>query len=103
MQPKWRKWQRAYKNRIEHYTPRTDPKQPDVAVEGIIEKWNPKKKESQVSTIHVSPMIGPAIVEEYEDYNVTHNQSSAAIKTIDAAESLRKLVALDIKFMIGCD
>ncbi len=71
----------------------------------MIEKWNPKKKigESQTTTIKMSPMFGEEVVAMYkqccnESYNPT-----PAIKSTEAAESLRKLVALDIKFMVGCD
>lgn len=102
--PNWKKWQKVWKNRITHYTPRTKPQHPDVDVAGIIQKWNAKKKsgESQIETVAVSPMFGPEIVDQYRQLNESYS-SSAPIKTTDAAQSLRKLVALDIKFMVGCD
>jgi hypothetical protein len=104
LQPNWNKWHNAWKNRIKHYTPRTKPQQADVDVKGIIEKWNPKKPKggSQVTTTLVSPMFGPDVVDQYRECNDSHTPT-APIKTADAAEALRKLVALDIKFMIGCD
>jgi hypothetical protein len=47
-------------------------------------------------------MFGPEIVVQYRQYNESYCPS-APIKTADAAISLRKLVALDIVFMVGCD
>jgi hypothetical protein len=104
LQPNWKKWQKVWKIRIKYYTPRTKPQQPDVDVAGIVEKWNTKRKanESQIATISVSPMFGPDIVDLYTQCNESYNPT-APIKTADAAASLRKLVALDIKFMVGCD
>ncbi len=74
----------------------------DVA--SIIEKWNPKRKanESQIATNSVSPMFGPDIVDLYTQCNESYNPA-APIKTADAATSLRKLAALEIKVMVGCD
>jgi hypothetical protein len=102
--PNWKKWQKVWKNRITNYTPRTKPQQPNVDVASIIEKWNTKRKtgESQIETISVSPMFGPEIVDLYRQCNESYSPS-APIKTADAAQSLRKLVALDIKLMVGCD
>ncbi len=73
-------------------------------VTGIIQKWNTKKRkdESQIETIEVSPMFGLEIVDLYRQCNESYSPS-APIKTADAAQSLRKLVALDIKLMVGCD
>ncbi len=104
LQPNWKKWQKVWKNHIKYYTPRTKPQQPDVDVAGIIEKWNTKRKanESQIATISVSPMFGLDIVDLYTQCNESYNPT-APIKTADAATSLRKLVALEIKFMVGCD
>jgi hypothetical protein len=64
--PNWKKWQKVWKNRITHYTPRTKPQHPDVDVAGIIQKWNAKKKsgESQIETVAVSPMFGPEIFDQ---------------------------------------
>jgi hypothetical protein len=55
--PNWKKWQKVWKNRITHYTPRTKPQHPDVDVAGIIQKWNAKKKsgESQIETVADRP------------------------------------------------
>jgi hypothetical protein len=69
-----------------------------VDVAGINEKRNSKKKESesQSATISVSPMFGLDIVDLYRQCNESYNPA-LPIKTADAAESFRKLVALDIK------
>ncbi len=104
LQPNWKRWQKAWRNRIKYYTPRTDPPKEDVELRGMIEKWNPKKKlgEPQTTTIKMSPMFGEEVVAMYKQCNESYNPTPA-IKSMEAAESLRKLVALDIKFMVGCD
>ena len=103
--PKWKKWQKAWKNRITYYTPRVKPAtHSDVAIDGVIEEWDPKKPKgtSQIKTIMVSPMFGPEIVALYKKLNEKYDPA-AQIKSKEAAESLRQLLATDIKFMIGCD
>ncbi len=84
--PNWKKWKKVWKNQFTNYTPRTKPEQPDVNVEGIIQKWSTKRKkdESQIETISVSPMFGPEIVVQYRQYN-EYYCPSAPIKTADAA------------------
>ncbi len=61
--PKWKKWQKAWKNCITHYTPLVKPQPSDVALDGVIEERDPKKPKgtSQIKTIMVSPMFGPEI------------------------------------------
>ena len=96
------KWQKAWKNRIEYYTPRDKPEYDFVPVDGLIENWDPKarKGESQIKTIKISPMFGADVVKLYRTANESH---SATIKSADPAEKFRSLVGLDIKFMVGSD
>ncbi len=49
-------------------------------------------------------MFGPDIVNLYilKSANEAYNPA-AAIKTIDDAENLLALIALDLRFMVGCD
>ena len=102
--PNWKKWQKAYKNRIANYTPRVKPLHGDVKVDNIIEDWDPKKSKgtSQLKSVMISPMFGPDRVKDYKAFNEAYSPT-AHIKTVDAAESLRTIVGLDLAFMIGCD
>ncbi len=36
MLPKWKKWQKVWKNRIMHYAPRDKPQHEDVRIDGIM-------------------------------------------------------------------
>jgi hypothetical protein len=56
------KLQQVWKNSIKHYTPRVTPEYDDVPVEGVIEKWDPRLKESQIKTIKILPMFGADVV-----------------------------------------
>jgi hypothetical protein len=58
--PQWKKWQKVWKNRIMHFTPRVDPQHPDVEIEGVIEIWNPEKPkgEPQITSVKMSAMFG---------------------------------------------
>ena len=100
--PHYIKWQQAWKNRIKHYTPREQPVYEDVPVEGVIEKWDTKVKTSQIKTIKISPMFGADVVRLYKEANEAH-PATTVVKTQDATENLRKVVGMDIKFMLGCD
>ena len=105
MKPKYVKWQNAWKNRILNYTPRYKPAHKDVEVTGIIENWDPKgkgKEANQPQTIKMSPLFGPDVVKLYKAANEAH-PASTPVKSLDAAENLRALVGLDLKFMVGCD
>jgi hypothetical protein len=64
--PKWMKWQKAWKNRLKHYT----------------------------QTIMVSPLFGPEIVALYKQQNEKYDPS-AQIKSKESAESLRLLLATE--------
>ena len=105
MKPKYVKWQNAYKNRILNYTPRYKPAHKDVELNGIIENWDPKAKGKDANpstTIKMSPLFGPDVVKLYKAANEAH-PASTPVKSLDAAENLRALVGLDLKFMVGCD
>ncbi len=67
--PKYIEWQKSWKNRIKHYTPRKQPVYEDVLVEGVIEKWDPKVTKSQVKTIKISPTFGADVVRLYKEAN----------------------------------
>ena len=47
-------------------------------------------------------MFGPEIVTLYKNANEKH-PACTVVKSQEAAEDLRALVAMDIKYMIGCD
>jgi hypothetical protein len=100
--PKYIEWQKAWKNRIKHYTPREQPVYEDVPVEGVIEKWDPKATKSAIKTIKMSPMFGADVVRLYKEANEAH-PASTAVKSQAAVENLRAVVGMDIKFMLGCD
>ena len=105
MKPKYVKWQNAWKNRILNYTPRYKPAHKDVELNGIIENWDPKAKGKEANppqTIKMSPLFGPDVVKLYKAANEAH-PASTPVKSLDAAENLRALVGLDLKFMVGCD
>ena len=78
MKPKYVKWQNAWKNRILYCTPRYKPAHKDVAVNGIIENWDPKGKKdaNQPKTIKMSPLFGPDIVKLYTAANEAHPAST---------------------------
>ena len=63
--PNYNRWQQAWKNRIKHYTPRVTPAYDDIPIEGVIEKWDPRLKASQIKTIKISPMFGADVVQLY--------------------------------------
>ena len=102
--PKYVKWQQAWKNRIKHYTPRNKPVYDEVSVEGIIETWDTKiaKGTPQIKTVKISPMFCADTVRLYREANEAH-PASTVVKSSDAAEKLRAVVGMDLKFMIGCD
>ena len=98
------KWQKAWSNRIKHYTPREKPDYDLVPVDGIIEKWDTKiaKGTPQIKTIKISPMFGADVVRQYKAANEAHPPGTA-VKSEESAEKLRAVVGLDIRFMVGCD
>ena len=104
MLPKWKKWQKVWKNHILHYTPRITPQQEDVTVDGLIEKFDTKKakSDSQIKSVKISPMFGPDVVNLYKKANEAYNPA-AQIKSADDAENARALFALELRYMIGCD
>jgi hypothetical protein len=95
--PKYIKWQQAWNNRIEHYTPRVKPDYDDVKVEGVIETWDTKlpKGTSQIKTIKISPKFGADAVQLYRAANEAH-PATTVVKSTDAAENLRFLLNLDV-------
>ncbi len=71
----------------------------NVRIDRIIETWDTKKTDAQYKSINLSLMFGPDIVKLYakKAYN-----SASAIKGLDDAVALPALIALDLKFMVGC-
>jgi hypothetical protein len=57
---------------------------------------------SQTKTVKISPMFGADAVRLYKDANEAH-PATVAVKSLEAAEKLRAVVGMDIKFMVGCD
>lgn len=74
----------------------------DIPVGGVIEKWDPKIKTSQIKTIKISPMFGADVVRLYKEANEAH-PATTVVKSQDAAEKLRAVIGMDIKYMVGCD
>jgi hypothetical protein len=76
----------------------------EVEFTNMIERWDPKKKKdaSQYTSIKVSPLFGPDIVQLYKDANKKYKPSDP-VKSTGAGVTLRALVALDLKFMAGYD
>jgi hypothetical protein len=98
------KWQKAWSNRIKHYSPREKPDYDLVPVDGIIEKWDTKivKGTPRIKTIKISPMFGADVVRQYKAANEAHPPGTA-VKSEESTEKLRAVVGLDIRFMVGCD
>jgi hypothetical protein len=71
------------------------PEYDDVPVEGVIEKWDPKLKTSQIKTIKISPMFGADVVRLYKEANEAH-PATTVVKSQEAAESLRAVVGMDM-------
>jgi hypothetical protein len=84
------KWQNAWKNRIQYYTPCYKPAHKDVDIVEIIETSDPKAKKdvSQLKTIKMSPLFGQDIVKLYKAANEAH-PASPVVKSLVAAENLR--------------
>jgi hypothetical protein len=97
--PNYIKWQQAWKNSIKHYTPCMTPEYDNVPVEGVIEIWDPRLKASQIKTIKISPMFGADVLLLYKEANEAH-PAPAVVKSQEAAESLRTVVSMYIKFML---
>jgi len=87
--PNYIKWQQAWKNRIKHCTPRVTPEYDDVPVDGVIEKWDPRLKTSQIKTIKISPMFGADVVQLYKKANEAH-PATTVVKSQEAAESSQR-------------
>ena len=104
LKPKYAKWQKVWKNRLDHYTPREKPAHEPIPIEGIIEKWDPKvaKGTPQFKTVKISPMFDKDAMLLYKTANEAY-PAPAAVKNEETAESLRAVVGLDIRFMVGCD
>ncbi len=86
------KWQQAWKNSIKHYTPRVTPEYDNVPVDGVFEKWDPRLKASQIADV----------VRLYKETNEAH-PATTVVKSQEAAESLREVVGMDIRFIACCD
>jgi hypothetical protein len=97
--PNYIKWQQAC---IKHCTPCVTPEYDDVLVEGVIEKWDPRLKASQIKAIKISQMFGADVVQLDKEVNAVH-PSTTVVKSQETAESLRAVVGMDIKLMVGCD
>ena len=104
LKPKYAKWQKVWKNRLDHYTPREKPAHEPIPIEGIIEKWDPKvaKGTPQFKTVKISPMFDKDAMRLYKTANEAY-PAPAAVKNEETAECLRAVVGLDIRFMVGCD
>ncbi len=76
----------------------------EVEFTNMIELCDPKQKKnaSQCTSITVSPLFGPDIVQLYKDTNQKY-KPTAPVKSTGAGVTLRALVSLDLKFMAGCD
>jgi hypothetical protein len=98
------KWQKAWSNRIKHFTPHEKPDYDLAPDGGIIEKWDTKipKETSQIKTIKFSPMFGADVVRQYKAAKEVHPPGTA-VKSEESAEKLRAVFGLDIRFMVGCD
>ena len=99
-----KKWQKVWKSRIQHYTPRSTLHHQDVTIDVVLEKWDPKKGkgDNQLKFMDISPMFGPDVVQLYKTANQAYNPAVQVKSAIDA-ENVRVLFALELKFMVGCD
>jgi hypothetical protein len=53
-----------------------------------------------ITTIKISPMFGADVVRLYNEANEAH-PATTVVKSKESAESLRAVVGMDIKFMVG--
>ncbi len=69
--PQLKDWQKHWKNRVEHYLPRSRLVQIPCLTTNMIERWDPKKKKeaNQYTLIKVSSLFGHDIVQLYKGAN----------------------------------
>jgi hypothetical protein len=97
---KWHKFQRFFKNRIEHFLPRIG-NHPEVTLHGVITEWDPTAKSHDGEDVDI-PVDSPSnIVAMYKAINEEYVPSTP-VKT-DETKLIRKILALDIRFLLGCD
>jgi hypothetical protein len=78
------------------------PEYEDVPVDKVFEKWNLRLKAPQIKTNKISPMFGADVLWLYKEANEAH-PATIVVKSQEAAESLRAVVGMDIRFMVDCD
>ena len=96
---KWNKFQKMYKNRIQHFLPRIGD-HPDVILHGVITDWDPKAKNHDGQDVDIPVNFPPDILRKYRDWNSKY-VPSAPVKT-EEAQLLMKIVPLDVRFLLGC-
>jgi hypothetical protein len=96
---KWNKFQRCFKNRIEHFLPRIG-KHPEVTLQSVITNWDPTSKNHDGEDVVIPVDFLANIVAMYKAMNEEYVPSTP-VKT-EEAKIIRKILALDIQFMLGC-
>jgi hypothetical protein len=96
---KWNKYQRCYKNRIQHFLPRIGD-HPDATLHNVIAEWDPTAKKNEGVDVEIPVNFPPDIVATYQKLNEQY-VPSAPVKT-EEAKQIRKIMGLDVRFLHGC-
>ena len=96
---KWNKYQRCYKNRIQHFLPRIGD-HPDVTLHNVVAQWDPTAKKNDGVDVNIPVNFPPDIVATYKALNEQY-VPSAPVKT-EEAKHIRKIMGLDVRFLHGC-
>ena len=96
---KWNKYQRVYKNRIQHFLPRIGD-HPDVILRNVISEWDPSSKKNEGVEVDIPVNFPPNIVAMYKGMNEQY-VPSAPVK-LEEAKLIRQIMALDVRFLHGC-
>ena len=96
---KWNKFQKMYKNRIQHFLPRNGD-HPPVTLHGVITVWDPNAKNNAGEDTDIPVNFPSDILRKYTEWNAKY-VPSAPVKAEDAQLIIR-IVPLDIRFLLGC-
>jgi hypothetical protein len=79
---KWNKYQRCYKNRIQHFLPRIGD-HPDVTLHNVVAEWDPTAKKNDGVDVDIPVNFPPDMVAMYKALNEQY-VPSAPVKTEEA-------------------
>ena len=96
---KWNRFQKMYKNRIQHFLPRNGD-HPPVTLHGVITVWDPTAKKHEGEDTDVPVNFPADIVKKYKDYNSKYVPNNPV--KVEEAQLIMRIVPLDIRFLSGC-